>query len=431
MIVQRNVDHSSLASASEGPFPSPSTEHGFARAASPGSVASECPQVGLLTAGRDKPYALGLTAALVEQGISLDYIGSDGVSGPELNSPLVNFLNFRDQQADVGLLRKISRVLDYYRKLASYAATAHPKILHILWNNKFEWFDRTFLTLFYKALGKRLVFTAHNVNAGKRDGNDSWFNRLTLRIQYRLMDHIFVHTEMMKQELLNEFGIREKKVSVIPFGINNTLPTTSLTPAEARRELKVGLADKVVLFFGNIAPYKGLEYLVGALAELAASCSDYRLIIAGRPKGAEAYWKGIQSAITDAGLNGRVIERIEYVPDEKVEVFFKAADVLVIPYTHVFQSGVLFLGYSFGLPVIASDVGSLKEGIVEERTGLVCRPCDASDLAMKINAYFSSELYAQLDQRRQDIREFANERHSWTKVGETTQRVYRELLAAK
>ena len=81
----------------------------------------------------------------------------------------------------------------------------------------------------------------------------------------------------------------------------------------------------------------------------------------------------------------RVIEKIEYVPDEATELYFKAADVLVLPYVRVFQSGVLFLGYSFGLPVIAADVGSLKEEIVEGKTGFVFKPQDSSDLARTID----------------------------------------------
>ena len=68
-----------------------------------------------------------------------------------------------------------------------------------------------------------------------------------------------------------------------------------------------------------------------------------------------------------------MILKIEYVPDAETEVYFKAADVLALPYTHIFQSGVLSLGYGFGLPVIAADVGSLKEEIIEGKTGL-CVP---------------------------------------------------------
>ena len=71
--------------------------------------------------------------------------------------------------------------------------------------------------LYYRLLGKRIVLTAHNVNAGKRDANDSLRNRLSLKIQYRLSDHIFVHTDEMKSELFSHFTVAAGKVSVIPF----------------------------------------------------------------------------------------------------------------------------------------------------------------------------------------------------------------------
>src|SRR2546430_9905354 len=197
--------------------------------------------VALLTGGGDKPYAIGLASALVAQGISLDFIGCDEVNGPELhNTPRVKFLNLRgDQRPNASFARKAWRVLAYYARLVRYAATARPKVFHILWNNKIEFFDRTLLMLYYRLFGKKIVFTAHNVNAGKRDGNDSWLNRLTLRIQYRLTDHIFVHTGSMKSELVTDFRVPEGKVSVIPFGIYNTFRNTELTTLEAQHHLGV------------------------------------------------------------------------------------------------------------------------------------------------------------------------------------------------
>jgi len=386
--------------------------------------------VAVLTAGRDKPYALGLAAALMEQGIVLDFIGSDEVNAPELHgTPQVNFLNLRgNQSVKAELVTKVGRVLAYYGRLLAYAMTARPKVFHILWHNKFDFLDRTLVMGFYKLLGKRLIFTAHNVNAGKRDGCDTIWNRISLKSQYRLADQIFVHTEMMKRELQQEFNVAASKITVIPFGINNTLPNTRLTKAEARARLGISPDDKTVLFFGNIAPYKGLEYLAAAFAKLVARDWGYRLVIAGRPKGCEAYWAGIREEMERAGIRDRVIEKIEFIPDEEVEVYFKAADLLVLPYTLIFQSGVLFLGYSFGLPVLVADVGSLKEEIVAGRTGLVCRAKDSGDLEQSIMNYFSSDLYWELEQRRPEIRAFANERYSWTRVGEITKAVYARLL---
>jgi D-inositol-3-phosphate glycosyltransferase len=387
-------------------------------------------QLALLTGGADKPYALGLASSLISQGVAFDFIGSNEVDGPDLHkSQLVCVLNLRgDQRPDVSKPRKVWRVLVYYARLLRYAATAKPKLFHILWNNKLEFFDRTLLLLFYRLLGKRIVFTAHNVNAGRRDGNDSFLNRLTLKIQYRLVDHIFVHTEQMKRELQSDFGIASRKITVIPFCVNDTVPNTALTSTGARQLVGLAASHRVVLFFGNIAPYKGLEYLVEAMGLLLRTHPEYRLLIVGRPKNCAPYWDEIQRQISRLGLRPNLVERIEFVPDEETEVFFKAADVLILPYTHIFQSGVLFLGYNFGLPVIATDVGSLREDVITGKTGYICRARDSEDLAVAIQTYFDGDLYAQLPERRVEISDYARERYSWAKVGQTTRSVYARLI---
>jgi glycosyltransferase involved in cell wall biosynthesis len=120
--------------------------------------------------------------------------------------------------------------------------------------------------------------------------------------------------------------------------------------------------------------------------------------------------------------------KADYIPDEETEVYFKAADVLILPYKEIYQSGVLFLAHSFGLPVIASDVGSLKDDIVEGKTGFLFHPEDSSDLARALDRYFASGLYANLGARRRDIQEFAAERHSWDTVAQITMSTYGDLL---
>jgi len=153
------------------------------------------------------------------------------------------------------------------------------------------------------------------------------------------------------------------------------------------------------------------------------------LIIVGKPKGSDGYWNQIHQAIAGSPIRDRITERIEYIPDEETELFFKAADVLILPYTRVFQSGVLFLGYSFGLPAIASDVGTVKKEIIEGQTGFVFKPQDSSDLASKIDKYFRSELFRNLDARRAEIKAYANERYSWDKVAAVTRSVYSRFLS--
>ncbi len=387
-------------------------------------------KISLLTGGVDRPYAFGLAMALAFKDISVEVIGNSVVDALEMHcTPNVEFLSlYWEPLENLSFVLKVWKVFLFYSRLIRHAAGAKAKIFHILWNNKVELFDRTLLMLYYKLLGKRIVFTAHNVNAAKRDSIDSALNRLTLRMQYRLADHIFVHAKKMKTELINDFGVPERAVTVIPFGINNSVPNTCLTSAQARERLGIQKGERTILFYGRIRQYKGLEHLVDAFSLLGAG--NYRLIIAGEPKkGTDAYMSDIQGSMKRAGTEARIIQKLEFIPDDETELYFKAADVSVLPYTHVFQSGVLFLAYSFGLPVIATEVGSFSEDIVPGRTGLLCQPRDAADLARAIREYFNSELYDALDHRRQEIQDYANERHSWAVVSDMTKKVYTDLLA--
>jgi glycosyltransferase involved in cell wall biosynthesis len=106
----------------------------------------------------------------------------------------------------------------------------------------------------------------------------------------------------------------------------------------------------------------------------------------------------------------------------------KAADVLVLPYKEIFQSGVLFLAYSFGLPVVATDVGSFREEIVEGQTGFLSKPGDPTEFAKAIEGYFASDLFKNLKDRRQEIKDYAGANHSWHAVAELTRNAYAALL---
>lgn len=388
-------------------------------------------KVSLLTGGSDRPYAFGLLNTLVTREIEVDFIGSDEFKPSEvLIDPKVKFLNLRgDTNPAASRPRKIARIGRYYLRLLQYTVKSDSILFHILWANRFVLLDRILMNLYYKLMGKKIVFTAHNVNEKQRDNCDSIYNRLTLRILYALVDHIFVHTNMMKMQLIEEFGVRENKVSVIPFGINNTLPKTDLTGREARDRLGLGKEDKVLLFFGRVANYKGLEYAIEALNYLVKTDDRFRLVVAGRiERGCEDYWNNIESVIERYGLGKHVVKRINFIPDDEVEIFFKSADVLILPYKAIFQSGLQFLAYGFGLPVIATDIGSFREDIIEGKTGMICRSEDADDLADKIHAFFRGDLFANLQQARSEIMEYGNRKYSWEEVGNITGAVYERLF---
>lgn len=389
-------------------------------------------RVALLTGGFDHPYAFGLSTALAGKGAQVDIIGSDTVDSPDYHrTPGITFFNLqRGWSPHVSRTRKVIRTALYYIKLLHYVYTKSPPLLHILWNNRDRHFDRTILLVIYRLLGKRLLLTAHNINTARRNGNDGWLNRLTLRVQYHLMDGIFIHTAKMADELRKDYGVSDKRIHQVSFGINNAVPSTNLTPGEAKQRLRCQAGERVVLFFGRIEPYKGLEHLVGALEILERRTAGlYKLLIAGEPKKEHlTYWADIRSRILNGPLRHRTHMRAEFIPDVDTELYCKAADVLVLPYKDIYQSGVLFLAYSFGLPVIATAVGSFPEYVIAGKTGLICATPDPQELARSLEMYFEGALYAKLAITRREIQDFARERYSWASVASDTLRTYEEVL---
>jgi glycosyltransferase involved in cell wall biosynthesis len=330
----------------------------------------------------------------------------------------------REEPCDASGWSRLIGLALFYTRLARYAASTDATIFHILWYNRFEAFDNVFWPLYYRALGKRLVLTAHNIDRMQRDGRRSEFLTASLRFLYRQVDYIFVHTEKMRWELERDFGVPHQKIGVIPYGINNAVPVSGIGRTGARQALGLRDDEKVLLFFGNIAPYKGLDLLLDAL-QIVPAC---RLVVAGRLKqNSTGYWNEIEERITQKGLQDRVIRHIRFIPDEKIELYFKAADVLVLPYRRIYQSGVLFLAYSFGLPVVATDVGDLRNAIQKGVTGYFCKRDDATALADAITEYFASDLYRHLEERRKAISESIASTHSWEAIGGSLFRQYCEL----
>lgn len=151
---------------------------------------------------------------------------------------------------------------------------------------------------------------------------------------------------------------------------------------EARRQLGVPAAVKVSLFFGFIRHYKGLDLLLEAVATLP---SDHWLVIAGEPYGDMS---AIQALIDSPGVRERVVDRIRYIPDNEVPLYFSAADAVVLPYRNATQSGITAIAQHFEVPVIATDVGGLKELVAHERTGLIVPTAEPATIAASIRSFF-------------------------------------------
>jgi D-inositol-3-phosphate glycosyltransferase len=397
-------------------------------------IVVRCPaKVALLTGGKDAHYVLGLVPELTARGVRVLLVANEELADADgIGHSLVEFHDLVGS-LDPGdsALAKAWRVLSYYGRLAVFAARTDAQLFHILWFRKFPLVERVLVTAYLKLLGKRLAFTAHNVDDHARDGRrGTWLHRVSLSFLYRTVDRIFVHTREMKDELVADFAVEDRKVQVVPFGINDVIPIALVSRAEARRELALRPDQKVLLFFGNIAPYKGIEDLVRALAMLRREDARFTLIVAGRVKdrSCEAYWAEMENLIAALGLTADIRKEVRYVPDREVGMLFRAADVSILPYRRVYQSGVVALSYAQGVPVIASDAGSLKADVIPGETGFVFRSGDVLDLVGKIRAYFAGDLYRALETRSPEIRAHGARAFSWSTNGKLTTAAYERLL---
>jgi glycosyltransferase involved in cell wall biosynthesis len=194
-------------------------------------------------------------------------------------------------------------------------------------------------------------------------GQAEWqFERFCARRATRcvVLSEVFVPT-------LERAGVARQKVDVIPLGA-----LLSYYSSQSRREPTSASGELTILFFGRIAPYKGLEVLLRAFEQIER-VSEARLLIVGAGN-LEPYKQQLAKLTRVRIVN-------EWVPDEQVEFYFHQAQIVVAPYTSATQSGVVSIAASMGIPVIASRTGGIAEQIEHGRTGILVEPGSAEDLA--------------------------------------------------
>jgi glycosyltransferase involved in cell wall biosynthesis len=151
---------------------------------------------------------------------------------------------------------------------------------------------------------------------------------------------------------------------------------------EARKRLNIPVDKKVILFFGFIRDYKGLDLLIESMKNLDET---YILLIAGEVYGD---FKKYDDLINKFGVQNKIIKYIKYIPETDIPLYFSAGDVCVLPYKSATQSGIVGISYHFNLPVIVTNTGGLAEMVEENKTGMIVNEINPDALASKINGFF-------------------------------------------
>jgi len=212
--------------------------------------------------------------------------------------------------------------------------------------------------------------------------------RLTKRF-FGFIDSFIVLSKKVENELLS--FVPEAKYKYSPHPIYSIFNNT-LSKEQAKAELKLA-TKKVLLFFGLIREYKGLDILINAMEKIKTELEDYTLLIVGECYENENKYTEL---IKKAGITDNVKCHYSFIPDNEVGKYFSAADVVVLPYKTASQSGIVQIAYHFDTPVIVSNVGGLPEIVDEGKTGYCVEP-NSNAFAKAIKAFYEKDNISEMN----------------------------------
>jgi len=267
--------------------------------------------------------------------------------------------------------------------------------------------------------GRKVVITAHDV--------ESFVSALEVpymsRMAYRLAHCVIAHNRISGSELITRLHVPEDKISIIPHG-NYLHALQPMPPVELARE-KLGIPEhaKVLLFFGQIKEVKGLDILLNAMPLVLHNYPEVVLLIAGKP------WKTnfteYQAIIDKSGIGGACVVNLRYIPDAEVSHYYGAADLVILPYRHIYQSGVVLMAMSYGKAVLVSDIPGMLEVVRDQKTGFVFRAGNVDDLARSICAIFANPIVTEVV--ASSGYRLMKENYDWNNIGRQTKVTYERL----
>jgi len=209
-------------------------------------------------------------------------------------------------------------------------------------------------------------------------------DRAFTRFAFRFVDHFVVQSHAVEREL-HEF-LPEARPRFVPHPVYEIFGP-AIPKSRAQEQLSLP-SPFVLLFFGYIRPYKGLDTLLEALPHVLQHHPVTLLVVGESYEGIAHYVERTKKL----GIADAVVLHTQYVPNDSVSMYFSACDVVVLPYRSATQSGIVQIAYQFGRPVIATDVGGLAEVVLHEKTGLIVPPDNPPALAQAIIRYYDEAL---------------------------------------
>ena len=248
------------------------------------------------------------------------------------------------------------------------------------WHPFFSLCHFTISFLIRKQYRKKIIFITENVVSHESNLVD----RLLTKIGLKNASSFLVLSDKVAKELKSI--VKDKKIYKSELPIYDCYKNQEAIDTESlKSEFSYSQENKVLLFFGYIRKYKGLDVLLEAMADLVKLDNSFRLVVVGEFYDEENNYLEIIKKL-DIKNYVQIINR--FVPNEEVEKYFMLADCVVLPYKDATQSGVLNIAYGFQKPAIVTNVGGLAEFVNHEKTGLIVKTSSKEELVKGINRFY-------------------------------------------
>ncbi|PPD54713.1 MAG: glycosyl transferase [Methylotenera sp.] len=362
-------------------------------------------------------YDSGLSGGLVSQGVPVAWYTCDS-SVPCGNIP------FEMKHTFVGIWGKDSawlRGLRYVRGLFASLSDSRSRGANVAHFHFFHIGPLEFLgVLLSRLYGLKVVATIHDVESFKPGLTSTKLRSIT----YNLCSRLIVHNRVSCEELVSRCDVAKEVVRIIPHGSYLGLVSPAIARDKARTMLGLPLDSKVILFFGQIKEVKGLDVLIEAVGKNLKELEPVTLVIAGK------VWKDsfskYQVLIDQHNINNICSLHIRYIPDDELSAFYSAADIIVLPYHRIYQSGVLLMAMSFGVPVLASDLLGMREIVTDGENGFLFPAGDAEDLGKVLIRVLNDKKL--LDKVAEKARIDMLTKFGWGEIAHKTIQVYKEVI---
>ena len=372
----------------------------------------------IVNPGMVDDYIFALATELGNSGQSVYLFGGTDYEGRKINFINFNYYNhlFNANKIKPLWLRKILKAclyvyLQFY--LLSSIKKEKPDIVHLQWA-RIPLFDNIFIKFFQDHVP--IVFTLHNtsLNHGDKSFLQKIFN-YGFKSFLNSTSSIILHTNYSRQKFEDVFPEFKEKIEKVAHGL------LDFPPAKELKKFNFPFkSEKVLLFFGNIEKYKGLDILISAMPYLKDE--NIKLLVAGRPHIDIGLLKNLAK---DLDVCEKIHWHTSYIENEYVSEIYDSADLIILPHRHIDQSGILMTAINFGKPIIASDTGGFSEIIENVKHGYLFEPGNSKDLALKVLKALAQDKTHEMEK---EVLSLKKSWKSWKEISIKTLRIYKRVL---